>query len=128
MKAVFLGDDIAMSRVVQAYAFGIGVPKDLAKAKHWYEKRIALLQQRAGAGDVLAQMSLGMEYELGLRVFNGFGVARDLQTALHWYQEAASHDGQLQGMAKIDVTRVKNAIASREPIKPVAPIANTPSL
>jgi len=76
-KAVTQGDVAAQRNVGIAYAHGLGVPVDYAKAVEWYKK--AVLQ-----GDAGAQYGLGRCYE------NGWGVAKDGLKAVELFQKAAN--------------------------------------
>ena len=60
------------------YALGLGVERNYAKAREWYEKA-------AANGEAKAQYSLGYMYEYGLGVEQDYAKARD------WYQKAADN-------------------------------------
>lgn len=104
-KAAELGDSLAESRLGTAYQFGNGVPQDTAQASYWYNKAKDQDEQAAKAGNVSAQMSVAIGYEMGMG-----GYRRDLPTALSWYQKAAQKDSPLRVMAEGGVFRVQHEI------------------
>jgi uncharacterized protein len=57
------------------HAYGLGVTKDYAQARNWYEKAAAL-------GDLPAMVFLGGLYE------DGHGVSIDRDQACQWCQKA----------------------------------------
>ncbi len=71
------GDPKAQNNLGVLYANGQGVPKDYAKAAHWY--RLA-----ANQGNAFAQ------YDLGVLYATGQGVPKDYGKAAHWYRLAAN--------------------------------------
>jgi TPR repeat protein len=58
------------------YQEGLGIEKDLAQARNWYE-------QAAAQGHAVAQNNLGALYQYGL------AVVEDAQQAMHWYRLSA---------------------------------------
>lgn len=108
-KAADAGFVLAEGRLATAYEFGLGIDKNVERANYWYLKKHQQSLDAAKNGDVAAQLSLGMTYELG----GGRPVPRDLQQALYWYKMAAEHPGPLQEMAASDVTRVERSLASQ---------------
>ncbi len=141
------GSADAMFNLAVLHRNGEGVPRDLAAALSWYEKaaaagqkdapaQVALLRpalrfneglaayqagnfsaalakwtEAAEAGNVDAMFNLGVMHRAGT------GVAADLALALSWYEKALAA-GRAQ--AAPEVARLKAAIASREPLAPVA--------
>jgi TPR repeat protein len=73
------GDAAAQFRLGVAYADGLGVARDAAKAAQWYRRA-------ADQGVALAQFSLGVMYQ------QGDGVPRDPAAAARWYRRAADQD------------------------------------
>lgn len=69
----------AQFRLGQIYENGEGLPKDLAKAVHWYRKA-------AVNGSSYAQNSLGDMYQFGR------GVEQDFAEAVTWYRKAAEQN------------------------------------
>lgn len=69
------GDARAQLYLAYAYLQGQGVPRDEARAFHWYGRAA-----RNGIAD--AQYQLGLMYELGI------GVAADQAEADYWYGQA----------------------------------------
>jgi hypothetical protein len=67
-----------------AYAEGLGVDTDQARAIAWYHRA-------ADLGNVLAQHNLGNAYRAG------DGVAQDSGTAVYWYRQAATQGDALPG-------------------------------
>ncbi|MBA4143875.1 MAG: sel1 repeat family protein [Nitrosospira sp.] len=61
------------------YDNGKGVPKDVAKAVHWYQKA-------AEQGHARAQIILAVMYTKGERV------PKDAVKAMEWYQKAAEQE------------------------------------
>ncbi|MCL2420640.1 MAG: sel1 repeat family protein [Defluviitaleaceae bacterium] len=61
------------------------VPKDLAKAKAWYDKGVAIVKKDAEAGDRDGQNLYGLLYKLGM-----FGHPQDYEKAKEWYSKAAN--------------------------------------
>jgi len=106
------GDPAAQDRLAFKYLSGEGVPKDIQKALHWYQKG-------AEGGDPDAQYNLGAMYasgegveanqmiaskwfqkaadqghtmamnNLGARYVRGLGVLPDVEKAFSWYKKAA---------------------------------------
>ncbi len=73
-----------MVELGDAFRTGVGAPRDLNLALHWYR----LAAERGHAG---GQYNLALAYELGL------GVVRDQAQAAHWYLQAArQHDVHAQ--------------------------------
>src|SRR5688572_23589890 len=70
------GDAAAQNLLGEMYENGNGVPRDPAKAAHWYR-----LAAKQGLSE--AQLSLGVLYE------NGEGVAQSDAEAARWYAGAA---------------------------------------
>jgi len=66
------------------YSTGQGVPKDAAKAVHWYRKA-------AEQGSASAQSNLGNVYEYGL------GVLKDVVLAHMWFNIASANGAQEAG-------------------------------
>jgi len=71
------------------YTDGRGVPKDEAKAVHWYEKA-------AEQGYANAQNNLGNMYT------DGRGVPKDDAKAVQWYQKAAEQ-GHTDAQKNLDL-------------------------
>ena len=76
LKAAELGTPEAQFAVGQAFAKGLGVPKDLTQALHWYK-------ESASQGVSAAQYALGDMYA------NGQGIEVDANAAFFWYRRAA---------------------------------------
>lgn len=73
------GDHDAQFELGKNYEAGrIGLPKDLAQARFWYE-------QSAAQADPYAEASLGILYNFGK------GVKQDYFTAYVWYERAVLH-------------------------------------
>ena len=73
-----------MVELGNAFRTGVGAPRDLNLALHWYR----LAAERGHPG---GQYNLALAYELGL------GVVRDQAQAAHWYLQAArQHDVHAQ--------------------------------
>ncbi len=73
------GDVEAQYDIAKDYEAGrIGLPQDLAQARHWYEVA-------ADQGDPFAEACLGLLFNFGK------GVKRDYVQAYMWYERAASH-------------------------------------
>jgi TPR repeat protein len=67
--------------------FQVGSPAvSNARARAEY---LGALRKAAAANHAMAQMSMGMAYELG------YGVAKDEQEALRWYELAAAQENVL---------------------------------
>ena len=79
------GYPLAECQIGSFYLEGLGVEKDLAKARYWTE-RAALHGDRDG------QYNLAWFYE------EGIGVAADREKAAYWYRQAAlqEHDLAIQ--------------------------------
>lgn len=71
------GDAEAQTGLGGMYFYGRGVPRDFAKAAHWY-------QLAAEQGDADAQLRLGTIYRFGMGE-----VTQDVSKAAHWYRSAA---------------------------------------
>ena len=86
------GDVISMANLGQMYAKSLGVARDYAKAREWYEKA-------AANGHVGAMTSLGLLY------VNGQGVARDYAKAREWLEKAAAkhHVGAMTSLGLLYV-------------------------
>ncbi len=108
-KSADAGYVLAEGRLATAYQFGLGVEKNVERANYWYLKAHQQNLDAAMNGDVAAQLSLGMSYELGRGP-----IARDRKQALYWYKMGAARSGPLQDMAKMDVTRVEKNLASQQ--------------
>ena len=78
--------------IATGHYLGRGVPRDEARALHWY--RIA-----GQAGDVGAQYLLGSMYETGL------GTAPDLRLARYWYDLAAQQGDEAASVKRDEVSR-----------------------
>ena len=89
------GDVISMANLGQMYAKSLGVARDYAKAREWYEKA-------AANGHVGAMTSLGLLY------VNGQGVARDYAKAREWYEKAAEK-GDENAMARLEQLPIMEA-------------------
>jgi TPR repeat protein len=68
----------AANRIGEIYSNGLGVSKDLSKAKEWYLKSVEIGGINGGWG----LLNLGGLYE------NGLGVQTNLETALDYYKKA----------------------------------------
>ena len=82
---VAVQDPVALNQSGLACYFGEGVPKDLARARDFF-------QAAAERGYAPAQVNLGMMYD------HGDGMSRVYAMARHWYQKAADQgerSGQL---------------------------------
>jgi len=77
-KAAHAGFDEGQFALGTLLEKGLGTPKDLAAAFHWY--MLAAKQERMPE----AQTAVGLAY------YNGHGVARDDAEALSWYKKAAA--------------------------------------
>lgn len=66
----------AAVQLADAYAQGMGIPRDSARAIDFYRKADA-------AGDADGADGVGLSYE------NGWGVTRDMEEARRWYERAA---------------------------------------
>jgi TPR repeat protein len=62
--AVDQGDPDGQRCLGYAYHFGLGIPKDEAKASEAFENAIKMLSPRAKGGDAVAQLNLGNMYDL----------------------------------------------------------------
>ena len=76
------GYPLAECQVGYFYLEGLGVEKDLAKARYWTERA-------AAHGDRDGQYNLAWLYEEGL------GVEKDMEKVRHWYKQAALQDHDL---------------------------------
>ena len=98
------GDARAQSVLGVLFAYGEGVPQDLAEAAKWYRKA-------ADQGNAKAQ------YHLGLMYAKGRSVPRDLVQALMWLDLAAAQGDALaarsgdQVAAKMTPAQIKEAEA-----------------
>jgi hypothetical protein len=98
------GDAQAQSVMGVLYAYGEGVPQDVAEAAKWYRKA-------ADQGNAKAQ------YHLGLMYAKGRSVPRDLVQALMWLDLAAAQGDALaarsgdQVAAKMTPAQIKEAEA-----------------
>ena len=79
--------------LANAYFVGSGVPRDVERAAHWFEKA-------AQAGHAEAQNQIGYFYEAGI------GVPVNLERSTHWYQLAAAA-GSIQGEVNLGVAYLK---------------------
>ena len=82
----------AMHNLAQMYLYGVGVPRDLAHAFHWF-------QRSAAYGSVHSM------YNAAVMAENGLGTSRDLRLSLSMYKDAAA-----SGFAPAMV-RVSDALA-----------------
>jgi|tagenome__1003787_1003787.scaffolds.fasta_scaffold20985753_5 TPR repeat protein len=76
------GSASGMLAMGRAYQDGVGVTRDLAKAKEWYRKA-------ADAGSAEAMNAMGRLYQ------NGWGVTRDRMEAIRWYRMAKDAGSRL---------------------------------
>src|SRR5262249_44846153 len=81
------GHQASMKNLAASYIYGIGVLRDYAKAREWYEKV-------ADKGDASAMFKLGTLYQ------NGDGVAQDYAKAREWYEKAADK-GDTSAMSEL---------------------------
>jgi hypothetical protein len=77
VEAADSGDPIAMANLGVAYASGVGVEQDFAKAMSWYRRS-------AEKGHAAGQYGVGMMYQYG------DGVPQDVAEARRWYELAAA--------------------------------------
>lgn len=89
-KAADQGDTEAQTRLAEAYAKGIGVPKDPVQAVLWYQKVAA----KAFQNDAM--------YALGMAYYKGEGVANSDSLAESWFRKAANN-GHAQSMNNLGV-------------------------
>jgi len=105
------GDARAQSVLGVLYAYGEGVPQDLAEAAKWYRKA-------ADQGNAKAQ------YHLGLMYAKGRSVPQDLVQALMWLDLAAAQGDALaarsgdQVAAKMSPAQIREAEARIAAWKP----------
>ena len=105
-KAAELGYPLDEERLGSAYEFGQGVEQNPAEAKIWYLRAAEQNRKLAEQGDIVAQLALGSNYELGTG-----GFPKDNAAALFWYRKAAQQDGPLKKTAEADVARVAHQSA-----------------
>jgi TPR repeat protein len=86
MRSAQQGNVLGLRVLARFYAKGIGVPKDMATARHYFELALAKLKPSATGGDPKAQVALGGIYANGAE---GLG---DYSEALKWYRKAADTD------------------------------------
>src|SRR6185295_3269089 len=92
------GDAEAQFDLAKNYETGrIGLPRDLAKAKHWY-------LEAASRAEPFAEASLGILFNFGK------GVERDYFEAYMWYERAASH---LTGADRDSVIELQDRITGK---------------
>ena len=82
------GDSSSMANLGGAYHLGLGVARDYAKAREWYEKA-------AANGNAIAMNNLGLLYA------HAQGVAQDYTKAREWYEKAAAN-GDKDAKAQLD--------------------------
>jgi TPR repeat protein len=71
----------------ECYRDGDGVPKDLDKARDYFNKAFLRLDQdQATNGNASAQCSLGLDY------LSGQGCETNREQAIYWLQKAAEQD------------------------------------
>jgi TPR repeat protein len=80
-QSAAVGDVPAMNKLGEYYKDGLGVPKDYAKARGWWEKAAAT----GRTGSLEAMNNLGFLYEVG-----GPGLKEDDAKAVEWYEKAAA--------------------------------------
>jgi uncharacterized protein len=73
------GDSSSMRNLGVSYRDAIGIARDYAKAREWYEKAVA-------KGNTYAMVDLGLLYA------NGQGVTQDYVRAREWYEKAVAQD------------------------------------
>jgi uncharacterized protein len=79
LERALKGDRDAQFDLGKYYETGqIGLPTDLAQARHWY-------REAANQGEPFAEASLGILFNFGK------GVERDYGQAYMWYERAVSH-------------------------------------
>ncbi|MFQ6021410.1 MAG: tetratricopeptide repeat protein [Acidiferrobacterales bacterium] len=86
------GDALAQLTLGNMYKKGLGVPKDLDQAAHWYRKA-------ATQGDPDAKFNLGIMY------IRGDGVTGDKGQALNWLKDAAEQGHRQARLAYEYITR-----------------------
>lgn len=86
------GDALTQLTLGNMYKKGLGVPKDVNKAAHWYHKA-------AVQGDPDAKFSLGIMY------IRGDGVTGDKTQALNWLKDAAEQGHRQARFAYEYITR-----------------------
>jgi TPR repeat protein len=82
-RAARAGDAAAQSRLAHQYASGLGLKRDLAAAKHWYEAA-------ADQGDLAGMLGLGLLYAGAYRHARADGEASDHALALEWLERGAT--------------------------------------
>jgi TPR repeat protein len=119
LEAAQAGDAECQNLVGYSYEHGLGTPKDLSEAIHWYgasavqghpdgsfnlalaydfgtgvrrnaRKAFSLYVLAAGSGSVKAQNNLGIAYLIGE------GVKQNVPMAFHWLRRAAQKDVKAQ--------------------------------
>ncbi len=118
-RAAQQGDAHGMTILAELYAPGLGVLKDTAKARYYFELAIAKHEPPAIGGDPQAQLALGgvyaivppglrnygeaikwylkaanqnfaeAKYRVGLMYMDGRGVTKNVEEAISWSQQAA---------------------------------------
>ena len=99
LRRAELGTASAQYDLGVAYAQGLDVPQDYARAAAWYRKA-------AEQGDARAQTNLGGMYG------NGQGVARDDAQAAVWYRKAAEQ-GFAPAKTELDAMKSSGKAATR---------------
>lgn len=77
------GDPAAQLNVGVLYFRGLGVPRDYAKARHWFERA-------ASQGEETVSFN-GAAFNLGQIYARGLGVQQDYAKAAGWYRRAADN-------------------------------------
>lgn len=103
------GDPEAQAALAGLYAQGLGVPRDLSRASHWFRRA-------AEQGHTIAQLNLGDYYA------RGYGVGRDKVRAWFWLSLAARQgnrwaanrrDAIESGMADATLNEARRLLADR---------------
>jgi TPR repeat protein len=128
------GDAEAQYTLGNNYHFGIGVKKDVVKARRWYLKTAenghSEAQYDIGYNyekgrfvskslnkafnwyrKAAAQANARAQYKIGLFYEQGWSVQKDLEEALEWYKKAASQGHALAGMS---LDRLQTAVSTKE--------------
>ncbi|MBF0340482.1 MAG: SEL1-like repeat protein [Magnetococcales bacterium] len=105
LPAARQGDRVAQINLAAIHFYGLGTPRDVAQALHWY-------RQAASQGDPLAQFRLGVLY------LEGQGVAADPAVAVSWFKQVAmSHLPRVEDLVATDLvgwSRWKLGVMYRE--------------
>jgi len=76
LKAANFGNPEAQTSVGYLYANGLGLPRDVNQAFHWF--------QRAAAENYAPA-----QFDIGYLLMAGIGVEQDMSQAVHWFERAA---------------------------------------